>query len=114
MIIPPTLHALTAGPDAPHDRQQASQNHRHRHGFRPHTQHRAFPNGVEQVVLACQTLFNPRGPCLLQVQEHDDPKFGRHACKRDEPNHTRDGKIVSEAVKKPDAADQCERQSGHQ
>jgi hypothetical protein len=52
LIMPPTIGAamrcITSLPAAPHDGQQAGEDHRHRHGLGAHAQHRAFADGVEQ------------------------------------------------------------------
>ena len=49
----------------------------------------------------------------LQIEQHDHAELRRHAGQRDEAHGAGDRHVVAEQLQQPEAADQRERQRGH-
>ncbi len=113
MVVSEMIGQITARQVSHLAREQAGQDHGHRHRLGPHAQHRAFADRVEQVFGRGLAGGNALVPGLAQVQQHDDAELGGHAGQRDEAHRPGDRQVVAQQLEQPDAADQREGQGGH-
>ncbi len=72
--------------------------------------HRAFNDGGMQIGHCIHSPCGPESfPCLVQIEQHDDARFGTQTGQGDEPHPHRHAHVVTEQIQKPKRADQRER-----
>src|SRR5690606_15895667 len=70
-------------------------------------------DGCEQVCLLRMSQLDTVLPGMLEVKQHDDTEFRRHACQGDKTDTGGNRQVVIEQVQEPDTAGDRHRQGRH-